>query len=163
MSLSYKSAVRNNAFVQAQFPVDFKCPSPEGTAVGVKYTFTYNLNDMYNLTQPLQHAKVIIFFDQVKDILHNLKGCGITMFPEFSKRGRLHFHGYLTIKNKVLFYAHDVNYLQLHGNYEIDYITDPLLWDLYIHKNAEMMDDYFATVNCTHLKYDIINSNDNIL
>lgn len=160
MSLSIKHALRGVAFSTAQFPTDFKCPSPEDIAVGVKYSFTYNLNDLYSLAQGLnlQHAKVVNFFDMVNEIVCAVKGCGITMYPEVSKRGRVHFHGYITVTDKMLFYMHDVNHLALHGNFEVDTIGDPLIWDLYINKNRELTYDWLKYVKVDHLNYHEISS-----
>lgn len=151
--MSMKNSLKYSAFRRAVFPADFKCLKPEETSVGIKYSFTYNLSDDW-LPFPddtLNHAKMVQWFDSVKGILEGLKGCGVTMYPEFSQRGRLHFHALLVITSKHKFFLHDVNYLMGHGNFEMDTINDPQIWDLYCRKNQEDMYDYFAELKMDHL------------
>ena len=53
---------------------------------------------------------------------------------EFSPAGRLHFHGYIKILNKLKFYEYTLNKLTEQYQYEIDTIADHEVWETYINK-----------------------------
>lgn len=59
-----------------------------------------------------------------------LKYCKLEIYPELSPTGRLHYHGYIEIKDIVKFYYHDL-YLLNEISYEIDTI-DPETQKTYI-------------------------------
>lgn len=138
---------------KAEFPKDFGMIAPEDAAIGVRYAFTWSpIDDI--LPPPhhvFNHTNMLYYFDQHKEIIEKLKGCGVTLYLEFSKKGRLHYHGYLIITDYVKFYLHDVNLLAYWGNMKLDNLSDPLLWDLYIHKNKDKIHDYFKDLKIDHL------------
>lgn len=151
--MSMKNLLKHTAYGRAIFPADFKCLKPEETSLGIKYSFTFNPSDDYLPlpSESMNHAKMVHWFDTIKGVFEGLKGCGITVYLEWSQRGRLHFHGVLVITNKHKFYLHDINYLMGHGNIELDTIADPAIWDLYCRKNQESVYDYYAELNIMHL------------
>lgn len=61
---------------------------------------------------------------------------------EISKGSRLHFHGYITVHDVIKFYYYDIRKLKHYGTFEIDFIQDPMIWDLYIKKQKDKMDKF---------------------
>lgn len=147
--MSLKKIFKESYTGRKEFPQDFKCPKPEDVMLGEAYAFTLNPAEQpYCL---MTHAKVVQFYDELKECMLKMHGCEITMHPELSVKQRLHFHGYIKITDKMLFYFHDITVLNNYGNIDIEKINDPLIWDLYVYKNRDMMADYFTFINAKHL------------
>lgn len=66
----------------------------------------------------------------------------LELYPELSHTGRLHYHGYIAIKDLPMFYHRDCYTLMNMGIIEIDVINDPLRWNLYVNKQKENMKQY---------------------
>lgn len=147
--MTLKKIFAEGYYKKAEFPADFKCPKPEDSSEMIKYAFT--LNPKEQCFDLMTHKHVIAFYDELKEMLIKLRGCSIMLVVELSVRARLHFHGYITITNKMLFYFHDLNIINSYGNACIEPITDPTIWDLYIYKNRDMMSEWLSLVNVSHL------------
>lgn len=152
--MSLKKKLKTEAH-GAQFEDSFKCLKPEDTSVGIKYAFTYNLSDDWlpHESNLMNHSKIINFLDFVIDLMGQMEGSNMTLFPEFSRKARLHFHGVLVITDRVKFYLKDIPLLVAHGNIKLDTLDDPEMWDLYCRKNEDLMLDYFTQINIIHLSY----------
>lgn len=62
------------------------------------------------------------------------------LYMEISPTGRLHFHGTIKILNKHMFYIHVLYKLQDMYSYEIDHLTDPVIWTKYCLKQQPFYD-----------------------
>jgi len=154
--MSLKKIFTESYTGRTEFPKDFKCPKPEDIGEGIWYAFTFNPKEQpFNF---MVHSNIVNFYDELKEIMLKMRGCEIKMSPELSVRQRLHFHGYIKITSKMLFYFHDLTFLNNGGNLDIEHLTDPLTWDLYIHKNRDMVSEWMQFVNVGHLNYYQIDS-----
>lgn len=80
------------------------------------YTFTYNPCDKYQHFK--SHQRLILFNKDLKEIL--LYKCfEYSLFPEISKKGRLHLHGTIRIIDKNEFYINVIPYLLSRGTIAI--------------------------------------------
>lgn len=75
---------------------------------------------------------------ELKLFIGKLHSCKLELYPELSPTGRLHYHGFLQIKNIFTFMWHDL-YLLNQIVYEIDTIKDEDIWILYVSKQAHIM------------------------
>lgn len=146
-----KKIFRESYEGRVEFPKELKCPKPEDITELRFYAFTLNPKDQpFNL---LRHADIVAFFDDVRLLISKMHGCELKLVVEASKKGRLHFHGLIGITNKMWFFFHDIHTLNNYGNFDIEPITEPFMWDLYIYKNRDMMSEWLTAVNCSHLGY----------
>lgn len=62
--------------------------------------------------------------------------CYLRLRTEVSSLGRLHYHGYVTIRDRLKFYLYTIPYLQ--GNYTINIknMQDEMGWDNYCQKQG---------------------------
>lgn len=109
-----------------------QCIKMENAIEGAQYAFTFNPIDARNnatlnkdmLKNEIQAEKTLInHIDVWKQYLKRLRYCSFVVYPELSPDGRLHFHGYITFKNVLMFYYHDLHILNDYS-YEIDTIGD---------------------------------------
>lgn len=137
--MSLKDKFKRSAGVPV-FPKESKLIKPEHAAHGSWYAFTYNPAE-----QPPEHYRKTLFYDWFQEqvnIFHGLKGCTFRLYPEFSQKGRLHFHGILMIDDFPKFFMHDMPYWHVHGNIDIDTMDDMPTWLLYCMKNKEHYENY---------------------
>ncbi len=71
--------------------------------------------------------------------LTKLNYCKYVLYPEISNKGRVHYHGKITIIDVVPFLLYTIKQLEAFGLYEIDTIKDPSDWDLYCLKDTAVM------------------------
>lgn len=64
--------------------------------------------------------------------------CHLELMLEISPSGRLHFHGYITLFDKISFYSDIIHNLMKKYMIEIDIINDPCVWNNYIVKQCEL-------------------------
>jgi len=119
--------------------------APEDIAEGQLYAFTFNpadLHDWHSKTWMGNPWKDWITSNQ--KIFEQCKSIKVKLYPEVSKLGRPHFHGYIRIIDKPKFYLIDIHRLKLNGAFEIDTINDPMVWNLYVRKAQEIWGPYSA-------------------
>lgn len=126
----------------------FKIIKPEECLPNILYSFSYNpesqptVQRFYNISLKCFES----WSQEIYEIFTSLRNCTIRTYMEISKAGRLHFHGYIKIQDIVNFYFYDLKKLKHYGTFEIDFINDPLKWDLYIKKQKPYM-ELFCKVN----------------
>lgn len=123
-------------------------PDMEDLEHDYRYCFTYNPCDKYQHFKT--HDRTSSFMqDMDKLFYHNCYS--LELYPELSKKGRYHYHGYITIHDKVLFYLFAVPVLIANGTMHIvkeeppkpdskykswqEYITKQSIFHEYIEEN----------------------------
>lgn len=105
------------------------------------YSFTVNPNDAnQNWTNRLNRFTTVI-----KKTIRNLDfilSAEYELYPEISKTGRIHYHGYITILDPMEFLLYDIRQLDKWSKYEIDTLTDNDVWPRYIKKDKETVQRY---------------------
>lgn len=133
-------------YVRQYTPLKWDAPSPELITPNTSYSFSFSPKE-----QPMLESinRVDPFGTNLKEyiterygLFNRLKNCTLKLNLELSRNGRFHFHGTIKITNILLFYSVDIRRLQAHGTYEIDIISDPMFWDLYCAKQADLMKDF---------------------
>lgn len=122
----------------------FKVIKPEDCVIDTLYSFSYNPEEQPDI-QRFYNIRLNEFeswSQRVYEVFASLRYSHIRTYMEISRSGRLHFHGYIKIKDIVQFYFYDLRKLKHYGTFEIDFINDPLKWDLYIKKQKEMMEPF---------------------
>lgn len=88
-------------------------------------------------------AKFQLFYDWIK----RLKHCSLQLYPELSQTGRLHYHGYIRIKNIFNFVWQDLHILSDYV-YEIDTCeTNDNVYQMYIQKQMHTMQPIFMELD----------------
>lgn len=116
----------------------YKLPKLEECIAGYQYAFTFN-------PRPLKDSSWKRTYNQISYVLQAIPIgiCNWSVNHEFSPRGKLHVHGYITILNIPRFYAEIVPYLIENGTFEIDTIGDDgYEWDKYIHKQKHFSKEF---------------------
>jgi len=114
------------------------CIPPEEN-FGQNLTFTFNPSDSIewqNKGPTSNHLKDWI--EKYHKVFDKCSSAVIECRPELSKLGRMHWHGSIKIVSQM-FYLKDIHLLKLNGTFEIDTISDPMIWDLYCRKQQETM------------------------
>lgn len=62
--------------------------------------------------------------------------CYLRLRTEVSSLGRLHYHGYVTIRDRIKFYLYTIPFLQGLYTINIKSITDEMGWDNYCQKQG---------------------------
>jgi len=125
---------------------------PEDVVEGCTYSFSYNPEEQpkpqrfYNISLSLFKS----WSDTLNDIFNSFKYCKFHHYMEISSNSRLHFHGYIKINNISKFYFYEIQKLKHYGTFEIDFITDPLIWDLYIKKQKSFMEIFCSENEMTY-------------
>ncbi len=85
-----------------------------------EYAFSINPDKQYKHNNVFIHKYIAAFHYRVIDHLEDFNDIvKIRVFPEFSSTGRFHFHGYITIKKVLRFYAEVIPRLMDFGTFEI--------------------------------------------
>lgn len=126
-------------------------PKPDMVNMDDLYSFSYNPE-----VQPEQdslgrvHYNVYSRFEKrIEKTLRKLLYCDFKLFMDISQNGRLHYHGYIRIRDRINFYFHDIPIMKRNSSFEIDTIGDVVLWDQYCQK----MPDMVTWCNKNDLKY----------
>lgn len=121
-----------------------QCIKPEDVIPFNKYTFSYNPEEQPSVQRfySIRLNEMESWSQKIYDVFDSLKYSRIDTYVEISGSGRLHFHGYIRIYDIPNFYFYDLKKLKHYGTYEIDFITDPLKWDLYCKKQKDFMDQF---------------------
>lgn len=80
-----------------------------------------------------QHDKLRSIFKFTIDVLYDL-------YPEVSKGGRIHYHGWILIKDLVNFQMFDLPWLKLNGTFAITFCD--IDWISYVMKDYHLMNRY---------------------
>ncbi len=107
----------------------------------VIYSFTVNPSDAG------QFFKVNIIHRMRMATEYNLKHLNqilsnysdYTLYPEISRHGRIHYHGYIRVNDIFYFHLYSLYRLKEIYMYEIDTISDNDIWSKYIHKDKSIM------------------------
>lgn len=103
----------------------------------VMYAVTINPDDDYQCwNEHFTELRLTAFIDKTKNVLHKLTkdSCHLELYIETSPVGRLHYHGYITLYNKIDFYINCIHELLKHFHIEIDTLTEDNKWETYITK-----------------------------
>lgn len=109
---------------------------PEDVVTGVFYAFTYNPEH-----QPSRQSPTGVK-EWWRCIINNFEGydyCSLKLYLEISSQGRLHFHGYIMIKDIPKFYYDTVPDMVKHASIEMDTIKDTEVWEKYCRKQEEFI------------------------
>lgn len=131
----------------------YKLIKPEEVVINTNYAFSFNPEDQ-PCTSVFYNVKIDEFESWSKKQYKTfsiLRYSTIQTFMEISKGGRLHFHGYIKINDIPNFYFYDLKRLMKEGTFEIDFIKDPLIWDLYIKKQKPFMEKFCSINNMDYL------------
>lgn len=109
-------------------------PNYEDVSTGVLYAVTLNPSDKFqhfNMTSRVNKTIVdlesILFYNDAE----------WELYPEISCKGRIHFHGYVSIRDKNNFYLYNIPYLLKRCTIvikDIHSFEDPTYWNEYIEK-----------------------------
>lgn len=134
----------------------FACLSPEDMPVNVKLCFTINPAEQLPKADREVHTKNLLEYGKAHlyACLGKLCYSVASLNVELSKTGRLHWHGYLTVKDIKGFYLNDMPLLQKFGTYEIhkeeDLKTDKEIkyktWGAYITKQSNIWGKEYINV-----------------
>lgn len=117
-----------------------KLVKPEDVVETVEYAFTLNPGDQPNQSGLGVNEFKRWFTAQRISILNILGNyANIDLYPEISSKGRIHFHGFLTIKDIFNFYYKCVPRLMVHYSIEMDTIADRAVWKTYCTKQEEFV------------------------
>lgn len=87
--------------------------------------------------------KIACFFND----LETSNICKVHLYGEYSPQGRYHFHGKVTILNRVDFVSFILRKLCSWGIVEVDTITDPQIWEDYYKKShITMIEDGYEDI-----------------
>ncbi len=108
----------------------------------VVYSFTINPSDagQYFKATTIQRFRQFTDynFKHLNTIL--LDYCDITVYPEISRQGRIHYHGYIRINDIFNFHLFSLHRLKEVYIYEIDTIDKSTKWSEYIHKDKSVIE-----------------------
>lgn len=114
---------------------------PEEVNTTELYSFSFNPEE-----QPLFERFYSCKLNNLKDwsqqqynILTSLKYAEVECVLECSRQGRLHWHGWIIIREPIDFYLKDIKKLKHYGTYEIDHIEDSEKWSNYVYKQMKHM------------------------
>lgn len=110
------------------------------------YSFTLNPSDKHQYwNEKLRRFEKVV--TNIKKLLGFILYAEYELYPEISIKGRVHFHGYLSVLDPVNFLLYDVKKLETCSIYEIDTIANPEVWRSYIQKDKKKMKSYCSFKN----------------
>lgn len=100
-------------------------PEMDDIIAGQPYAFTYNPSDKHQyFGQPNRLNKSVVDLDSI--LLY--KSMKYELYPELSRKGRIHFHGYVVFDQIVDGYMYSIPLLLKHGTVVIKQIDDNNTW-----------------------------------
>lgn len=103
-------------------------PEMDTIVTGVTYAFTYNPSDKHQyfgqsnrLNKCVADLDTIMFYKSMR----------YEIYPELSRKGRIHFHGYVIFDEIVDSYMYSIPFLLKHGTVVIKQIDDSVTWMQY--------------------------------
>lgn len=109
-------------------------PKIEDTKHCSTWAFTINPCEQY-----FDDAERILKIDRGTKRLLNSHRISYRLYREVSPNGRWHYHGYITIKDPMLFYVHDIPHIISCATIAIEPITDEEGWNDYITKQCHII------------------------
>lgn len=110
-------------------------PEYEVFECDTSYAITYNPCD--KIQHFRAHDRLTLCTAEVLEkVFFSMHTFEIVLYPEISKKGRIHYHGYITVFDKDAFYCHNIHHLMTHGTCVIKAISDKAVWFKYIMKQA---------------------------
>lgn len=109
-----------------------------------------NINEVYAITfnpcDKHQHfrsgQRVTECMKDIEDsIFYSMTVYTVELYPELSKSGRFHVHGYIRIHDPVAWCLHHAHHLVSRGTLVIKKITEPPEWKKYV-KKQKLFHDY---------------------
>ena len=110
--------------------------TPEEVSSNTKYTFTINPAAQYEDQKNRLRTAVNAHMQTFKS-LGDDKVCTWELYPELSRGGRIHYHGWIQIHNRLKFYLNLMRFLNK-NQVEIDTIEDMNVWETYCTKQKDM-------------------------
>jgi len=117
------------------------CLEPESVKQNTQYTLTISPADRHQFYET-KRDRIAKFREQwYGRLLINLAPYATyELHVEVSKAGRLHCHGYITIKDILGFYVYAIPFMRDNTTFEIDTIKDRKVWDEYCTKQKHLFD-----------------------
>jgi len=126
--------------------------APEEIVRGHLYAFTFNPKDLHDWqTKSWCGNPWKDWINACSKLFDQCKSIKLKLYPEVSKLGRPHWHGYLKVVDVPKFFLQDIHRLKLNGAFEIDTISDLMRWDLYIRKGQEIWGPYSVDNDCHYI------------
>lgn len=99
-------------FKDSAFPAGDTFIKCEDLVNGQLYAITFNPAEQPDLSAP---NGILDWWGEQNHLFHRITGAIVHLYCETSKTGRLHFHGFIKVKNRVKFCIFDVPILQKNG------------------------------------------------
>lgn len=147
---------------QNDFKQKYSCIKPEDCEVDKLYSFSLNPQEQPAI-QNFYRIKLNTFkdwSDQIENKIKRLHYCQYSLCIEISSNGRLHYHGYIKIKDIAKFYMYDIKLLKDIGCYEVDHITDPSVWSTYVEKQKRFMEKFCKENEIKYMITNVVNPKD---
>ncbi|UOF82064.1 rep protein [Circoviridae sp.] len=124
--------VSNPVYKKKNDIIDF-----ENMIDGVFYAITINPNDKHQyFHNPIRLGNFLT--DLKKEYLYKIDGTyEFDVYPEVSSKGRLHWHGFIKVYDKVNFYLFDIPNIIRKGTLVIREMNDEDSWLEYVTKHRE--------------------------
>ena len=120
--------------------IGFSVLPPEEILIDTQYTLTVNIADLHGQFD-IDHSRL---YHYAQRYLKGVAGLEYRLYPEYSKRGRLHLHGIIEFKKEIsimCFYDNMMDMLSK-SSIEIDTISEMQKWSEYIVKQEKYMRRY---------------------
>lgn len=126
----------------------YTAPKVESLKIGEPMAISINPKDEWQAGQ-LPIAWIRKQYDQLKQLV---RGCELSLYPESSPTGRLHFHGYIIV-TEILPYLMTLHGLALYGTYCIKHLKnkvsedaeDENKWEDYCKKQSHVFECLFKS------------------
>lgn len=116
-----------------------KLVSPELLTSGQKLAITVNPSDCFQWFESPEDRFSLVT-DYVYKLFKGIPNLTLELYPEVSSKGRIHFHGYIGIKDIMNFYIMFVPLLIGRNHIEIDTLSqDQKVYETYIKKSVKCM------------------------
>lgn len=126
------------------------CINTELLKVNTPYAFSFNPKDI----SPQRYGEDLFKATTLKTYkyFHNaLTYFKVTMYPETSPVGRIHYHGTIEISNIAMFMLKDMPELQALGTYEIDTISGIVEWTKYCTKQMHIWKPFAISLKLPYI------------
>lgn len=111
-------------------------PALEDFKLNTGYAFTLNPCDRFQYWEI--EDRMIRVIRKVRNFL-NRDYIMYKIYPEISKGGRIHFHGYIWCNDALKLYRDAIHELGEFSTYEIDTISNEDIWEDYITKQCAII------------------------
>lgn len=102
-----------------------------------RYAITFNPCDKYQYFKDGQRL-VKCMNEICSSLFYSLNVYTIELYPELSKNGRFHVHGYIQINDPIQWCLHHVHHLTNRGTLVLKPITEEEEWKKYITKQVAL-------------------------